>query len=803
MFRNYIKVTVRNFINQKYYALINTSGLALGIAACILILLFVQDELSFENGFRYNGKIYRLTQDFPMGNHISRSATVPFPTKNTMLEDFPEIKHASLIFRPASWGNTPLLKYEEDEFYEDDFIFADHDFLEIYDFGFVKGDPAKALLGPDELIMTSTSAKKYFGDEDPIGKRINLNNFRDLEVIAVIEDLQYNTHLHFDMIASFETYKSFFNNPAFFETQWVWVAAWMYFVVEDETEAERVRESLPSFVKNHYPEALSSKGVVLHMQNVKDVHLTSNLELEFEPNGSLTNVYLFSAIAFLILLIAVINFMNLATSRAARRSKEVGLRKVMGANRKMLITQFIGEACLTTLLAMIIGLTLISIVLPWFNNLTEKQILLDLLLNRDLLIGVILLVAIVGFLSGSYPALVLSSFKPTEVLKSGQTTSSSGGMLRKVLVISQFVVSISLMICIGIVYRQLNYIQNKNLGFNTEQILIADMNFNFFNRYGAFKNELNKISEVKGVAMFGGSIPGESMIIENAFVPQGSPVEEQQWFSAMFATHDFEKIMDIEFLDGHSFTVGSSVDSTGFILNESAVKALGWEQDVLGRTLNMLNSNNGTVLQTGEVIGVVKDFHYRPLYERIKPLVIRFGGGKICIKIASDHLTNTVSDIENTWKNQFEDTPFRYTFMDDNFNRLYQKEYKFSKTIQYFSILAIFIACLGLLGLSSFTTENRKKEIGIRKVNGATIFELLALLMKDFTRLILIAYLIAIPISLYAGHYWLNNFAYQTKIGIGIYIFSGLLAFLVAILTIGYHTIRAAFQNPVEVLRYE
>ena len=803
MIRNYLKVTIRNFIGQKYYSLINTIGLALGLAACILILLFVQDELSFEKGFINNGKIFRLTQDFPMGNHLSRSATVPFPTKNTMLEDFPEITHASWIYRPSSWGNTMLIKYEEDVYYEDDFVYADHSFLEIYDLTFISGNPKTALLGPNQLILTESTAKKYFGDDEALGKRLNLNDFRDLEVIAVIEDLPYSTHLHFDMIASFETFKSFFNNPAFFDTQWVWVAAWMYFTVEDEADIDRIISEMPEFVKRHYPEVLVDKGVVLNVQNASDIHLTSNLELEFEPNGNISHVYLFSAIAILILLIAVINFMNLSTSRSTRRAKEVGLRKVMGANRSMLISQFIGEAYLTCILAMAIAIILIILILPWFNNLTEKQIALDLLYNGELLAGLILLVIVVGFLSGSYPALVLSSFNPTEVMKGSISKNSGSGLLRKILVISQFVVSISLMICIGIVYKQLNYIQNKNLGFNTEQILIADMNFNFFNRYGSFKNELEKNEEIKAVSMFGGSIPGESMIMENAFVESGSPAEEQQWFSSMAAWHDIENIMGIELLDGHSFQVGSSVDSAGFILNESAVQALGWDEDVIGRSIDQLNSNNGSIMQTGTVIGVVKDFHYRPLYEKIKPLVIRFGGGKLCVKIQSNNLNATIVEIENVWNEQFENTPFRYSFMDDNFNTLYQKEHKFSKTIQYFSLLAIFIACLGLLGLSSYATENRKKEIGIRKVNGASVFELISLLTKDFSKLILIAYVIALPVAYYGGVLWLENFAYQTGMGFHIFIISGLIAFIVAFLTIGYHTLRAALKNPVDAIRYE
>jgi putative ABC transport system permease protein len=781
MIRNYLKVTVRNFIGQKYYSIINTAGLALGLAACILILLFVQDELSFEKDFKNNGKIFRLTQDFPMGNHLSRSATVPFPTKNTMLEDFSEISHASWIFRPSSWGNTLLLEYEDDIYYEDDFVYADHSFLDIYDLKFIQGDPQTALTGPNELILTASTAKKYFGDDDAIGKRLRLNDFRDLEVIAVIEDLPYNTHLHFNIIASFETFKSFFNNPAFFDTQWVWVAAWMYFTVDQESAIERIKSEMPEFVKRHYPEVLVEKGVVLNIQNASDIHLNSNLELEFEPNGNISHVYLFSAIAVLILLIAVINFMNLSTSRSTRRAKEVGLRKVMGANRRMLISQFIGEAYLTCVLAMFIAIILIIVVLPWFNNLT-------------LLIGLILLVIVVGFLSGSYPAFVLSSFNPNEVIKGNVSKYSGSGILRKILVISQFVVSISLMICIGIVLKQLNYIQNKNLGFNSEQILIADMNFNFFNKYGSFKNELEKNTDIKAVSMLGGSIPGESMIMENAFVESGSPTEEQQWFSSMSAWHDMNHIMDIEFLKGHSFKVGSSVDSSGFIINESAVKALGWDQ---------LNSNNGSVMQTGTVIGIVKDFDYRPLYEKIKPLVIRFGGGKLCIKIQSNNLNTAILQIENVWNEQFEGTPFRYSFMDDNFNTLYQKEHKFSKTIQYFSLLAIFIACLGLLGLSSYATENRKKEIGIRKVNGASVYELIKLLTKDFSKLIFIAYMIAIPIAYYAGTLWLENFAYQTEMGFYIFIVSGLIALIVAFLTIGYHTLRAALKNPVDAIRYE
>ena len=799
MSRNYFKIAVRNFIQQKYYSLINTLGLALGTAACILILLFVKDELSFEKGFTNNQQIYRLVEDFPMGPHLSQSATVPFPTKNNLMNDFPEVTNAALIFRPSSWGQSVVLKLEDEEYFEDNFIFAEHSFLEIFKFPFIKGDPTKALMGPNELVLTATAAKKYFGDEDPIGKRINLSNFVDLEVIGVIQDLPDNTHLQFDMIGSFETFKGFFaNNPTFFETQWVWVAAWMYFTVDNEQDAEKISKELPAFVKAHFPANLSDTGLKLHIQKANDVHLTSHLELEFEQNGNIQHVYLFSFIAILILLIAIINFMNLATARAAKRGKEVGLRKVLGAHRRMLISQFMGEAVFTSFLALFISVGMIYLALPWFNQLTGKNITVNLFQNVPLLIGLFVLGTGVGLVAGSYPAFVLSSFQPTESLKGKTGTMGSKNFLRKALVVSQFVISISLIICIGIVYKQLHYIHNKDMGFNKDQIAMVD--FNQFNKFGAFKSELLKESDIQAVSLLGGSVPGKEEVIENGFAPKGTPVEQQQWFSVMFAGHDFEKVLDVEFLQGHSFQIGSSTDSVGYIINESAAKALGWGTDVAGKILNRVTGPNQAI---GEVIGLVKDFHYQPLYVPIKPLVIILGGNVLSVKIKSEDLPGTIASIQSQWTNQFEKDPFRYSFMDDNFNNIYAKEDNFSRTIQYFSVLAVFIACLGLLGLSSYATENRKKEIGVRKVNGATTFELVTLLIKDFSMLVLIAFVISFPVAYYFSSRWLDNFAYRTDIGVFIFILAGIVSLFLAVLTVSYHTIKAARANPVKSLRYE
>lgn len=800
MLRNYLKIAVRSFGRQSYYSLINTLGLALGIAACILILLFVRDELSYETPFANHKNIYRLTEDFPMGTHLSQSATVPFPVKQKLMEDFPEITNAAVIFRPSSWGPPPIIKLGDDEYYEDDLVFAEQNLFEIYGLKFLQGTAENALVGPNRIVLTESAATKYFGEQDPVGKRLRLNNFVDLEVIGVIADLPDNTHLQFDMIASLDTFKSFFNDPTFFETQWVWVAAWMYFTVDRDEDIQKIRAGLPAFVKKHYPNALTDNGVVLNVQKADDVHLTSNIELEFEPNGNIQHVYLFSFIALLILLIAVINFMNLATSRSAKRAREVGLRKVMGAHKNMLVSQFMGEAVLTSLLSLVIAIGMIAAVLPWFNNLTGKSITLSTLGDPKLVAGILAIGLVAGLLAGSYPSFILSSFKPTEVLKGKIGGTRHANVLRKALVVGQFVISITLIICIGIVYRQLKYIQSKDLGIAKDQIMMVDASFQSYQRLSSFKSELLKQHGIQAVSTMGGSIPGESEVIENAFVAQGAPEEQQQWFSVMFAGHDFEKVLNLELLQGHSFQPGNAVDSAGFVINEAAARALGWGDDVVGKTLRR---NVGDTMQEGVVIGLVKDFHYRPLYEAIKPLVVMMGGDRLAVRMAGGDAREAVREVESEWTKQLADMPFRYSFVDDNFDKLYRKEDKFGQTMQYFSILAVFIACLGLLGLSSYTAESRRKEIGIRKVNGASSLGLVALLAREFSMLILIAFVIAVPLSWYLGSLWLNNFAYRTDIGVSLFILSGAAALLIAFVTVSYHTLKAAMTNPVDSLRYE
>lgn len=802
MFKNYLKVAVRSLIRHKFYSIINISGLAIGIMACLLILLFVQDELSYDKFYDQSDQIYRVTQVLPMGAKVSHTATAPWPLTQTLLTDFPEILAGAKIHRPSSWGNVPVIKYEDQSYLEEDWIFADASILDIFNFNFTKGAPERALKSPLHVVITESTARKYFGNDDPIGKTLNYNNNRDWEVAAVIEDVPQNSHLKFDFIASFEGMRQMWNNWPGFDNNWRWVAAWSYLLLPDDATAERMQEQLPAFVERHYSARNQQAGLKLAMQKILDVHLYSELEAEFKPNSDITYVYLFTSIAVLILLIACINFMNLATSRAAGRAKEVGLRKVVGADRFTLIIQFLSEAIWLSFVSLMLALILIHLVLPWFNDLTGKSLGINYFDNWVLVVGLVMIGLAVGVLAGSYPAFFLSAFSPTEVLQGKVSGGLGSSILRRVLVIGQFVVSIVLLICIGIVYNQLHYMRNKDLGFDKEQMVLVNMYGNIFNQYGAFKSELLKDSRIRGVTRIGGSIPGYDTEFEHAFVPEGFPPDEHQWLGVMWVSHDMEEVLGVELATGRSLQVGSSSDSTfGFILNETAARFLGWQDNAVGKRIDHIGGQ-GNVTR-GEVIGVVKDFHFRPLHEPLKPLVLREGGNRLAIKVASMDIPGTLALIERTWK-QFEpDWPFSHQFMDENIDQLYLKEQKFSQIIQYFALLAVFIACLGLLGLASFTTERRRKEISVRKVMGATTTGLLLLLSKEFSKLVLIAFAIAVPIGYFAGERWLQDFAFRVDISMTVFVLAGIIALAIALASVSYHTVKAAMVNPAENLKYE
>jgi putative ABC transport system permease protein len=784
--------------------LINIAGLAIGIAACLLILLYMQDELSYDTFYPNSERIYRLNEHITMSSAVSHTATVPFPVTPQLLSDFPEIVAGASIFRPASWGGAPVITVEDQEFNEEDILFADAAILDIFNFEFVNGERAAALKGPNDVLLTESAARKYFGNDDPVGKTFRFNNNLDLEVVGVLKDVPHNSHIKFNFLVSLEGLKTLFNNPQFFETNWVWVAAWSYLLLPDRETAESIRRQLPDFVKRHFPQNLQEDDLSLSLQAMTDIHLHSHLEMEFEPNGDILYVYVFSAIAIAILLIACINFMNLATARSAGRAKEVGMRKVMGAFRNMLVKQFLGEALLLSFISLVFAIFLVLAALPWFNTLTGKELEINFLNNWVMLSGLLLIGLFVGVISGSYPAFYLSAFRPAEVLKGSLRQAGGSMVLRKTLVITQFVVSIALLICIGIIYSQLDYLQNKDLGFDREQVLIFNMYGPLFNQFPAFEAELLRDSGVRSVTRLGASLPGAREGIENSFVPEGAAADQNRWIGVMFATHDLLETMGMEMVAGRSFSRDFPTDSSeAWLINDAAAREFGWkEEEALGKTLSRLGTDN-QVVKTGKIIGIVKNFHFRSLHLPIRPLIVDFGGNRVAVKVAPENFQSILAHIQNTWDTFVPGWPLNYSFLDQNLGQYYQNEEKISRIVQYFAFFAILIACLGLFGLASFTAERRTKEMGVRKALGASAANLVLLIARDFIKLVGIAFVIATPLAYLAMDSWLSDFAYRTNMGAGIFIMAGLIALAIALLTVSYHALKVAMVNPVQSLRYE
>ncbi|NIR48850.1 FtsX-like permease family protein [candidate division KSB1 bacterium] len=530
--------------------------------------------------------------------------------------------------------------------------------------------------------------------------------------------------------------------------------------------------------------------------------------LEIETNGNIIYVYIFSAIALLILLIACINFMNLATARSTSRAREVGMRKVLGAYRTNLVRQFLGETILMSFFSLLLAIAIIEVALPVFNSLAGKSLEIHYFENPVVTFGLIGIGLLVGIFAGSYPAFYLSGYRPINVLKGTTKGAGSSGRseasLRKVLVVSQFVVSLVLLISISIIYNQLNFLRNKDLGIAKEQIVYFDMFGNAFRQYIAIKNELLQHKDVLAVSRIGGSVPGLEDGIANAFVAEGMSHDKPKWIGIITATHDIIDVLGLEIIAGRQYSTNFPTDSTeAFIINEATLREFGWTLDeAIGKKLERVRSD-GTVSQSGKVVGVVKDFHFEPLHEELKPLIVRFGGGQFAVRIGAENIPAAMAHIRKTWDKFVPDWPLNYRFLDDDIENLYRREQKLGKVIQYFTILAIFIACLGLFGLASFTAEQRTKEIGIRKVLGASVSGLVMLLSKEFTKLVAVAFLVASPIAWWAMNKWLESFAYRVDIQWWLFVVAGGVALFIALVTVSTQAIRAALSNPVNSLRYE
>ncbi len=720
-----------------------------------------------------------------------------------LINEYPEVEY-SLRLRQMS--RTVLVSRGNKQFNEDRVFYADSTYFDVFTLPLIRGNAKTALTAPNSVVIPEATALKYFGNENPIGKTLSFNNTTDYKVTGVSENVPPNSHFHFDFLASFVSLGDH-NSPI-----WIQNSLKTYIVLEENASAQQLNDKFPELIRKYVaPQIQQAMGVSFDdflehggeynysLQPVKDIHLYSHLVGEFEPTGNAVYVSIFALIAFFILILACINFMNLATARSANRAKEVGLRKVVGSKQAHLIAQFLAESILLSAMAMIIGIFLVKLFLPGFNNLAAKEIEMSYLGDTYLSLGILIITLFVGVVAGSYPAFFLASFKPITVLRGKLTSGMKSSSLRSGLVVFQFIISVALIISTLVVGDQLEYMSNKKLGFEKDQVLVIHRASALGNQMDTFENELKQLPNIEvTTATF--HLPGQ-LTDTNAFQLQDVPQSEAYLLSTFSVGFDFIETLSIEMAAGRSFSKDFPTDSSAYIINEAAVKKFGWKEAV-GKSIIEPDPEGASV---GEVIGVTKDFHFESLHEVIKPAILRLASTPrfVVAKINSNDMPGTIADIEQKWAVLAPNQPFEYTFLDKDFDLLYKTDQRVGKIFTTFTILGIFVACLGLFGLTSFSAEQRTKEIGIRKALGASVSNIVILLSKEFTKLIGISFFIAAPISYFVMTKWLQNFAYTGGINLLTFMLSGGIVCLVALLTISYQSIKAALTNPVNALKYE
>ena len=809
MFKNYFKIALRNIIKHKGYSFINIVGLAIGMAFCMLIFLFVRNELSYDRYHEKASRIYRLTQESSWGGKYFHTTLIPNPLAPEFARAFPEIES---VVRVNHIPNKVLIGHEDKHFKEDRFYLADPSIFHVFSFPLVRGDAETVLRNPFSVVISEDMADKYFGEHDPIGKTLSYEKTFDFTVMGILKNIPENSHFKCDFIAPFACANDlYWDGYAEDRTQ---SSLRTYFLLKEGSSPEALESKLPDFVDRFlapviamYRPMMERMGYTeedfmfkLNVQPLTDIHLHSHLFAELEPNYDIRYIYFYSAIAVITLLIACINFMNLATARSAGRAKEVGLRKVVGAQRVQLIKQFMGESVLISTMALLLALLLVELLLPAFSSILGKRLSLDYAHDWTALLALIGIAAFVGILSGSYPAFFISSFRPVNVLYGRMRMRSRSG-LRSLLVVFQFTVSIFLIIATLLITSQMNYLRQRRLGFRKEHMVVIPLdNDDVRNQYSSLKNELVKHADILGVT-------GASNVISRIFSStpvwwEGAAEGESQPIQKLYVDPDFIETFDIELIDGRDFSKSLASDErSAFILNASAVEQFGWSS-AIGKQMAWKRDLN----DKKTVIGVIRDFHFRSLHERIEPLILQLRGSTfriMYVKLRAENIEESLALVENNWKVIFPDRPFEFFFLEDDIDAMYKSEQKMGQLFRYASLLAIFIACLGLFGLVSFATEQRTKEIGIRKAIGATVINIVLLLSREFLKWVAVANVIAWPIAYFIMDSWLRDFAYRARMSVWIFVLSAVLAFVIALVTVSTQTVKAALANPVKTLRYE
>ncbi len=800
MLKNYMKIAFRSLKKHKSYSFINISGLAIGMAVCMLILMWILNELSYDRFHEKADRICRVTMDIEVGStlHTPVSLTEAGPA---LVQDFAEVITAARVDRPRRIS----VKYKDKIYQEADVGFAENAIFDIFTFAFVSGDPKTALEAPNTVVITESVAEKYFGDSDPLGKILRFNNESDFSVTGVVKDVPPNSHFRFNMLRSFQTLMA---NGSVRDDMWFDLRFFTYLLLDEFTDPEQLEQKLPAFIDNHLGDTLKATGgsATLFLQPLKKIHLYSDFERDISANSDITYVYLFSAIAIFVLLIAGINFVNLSTARSATRAQEVGMRKTLGAIRSRLIGQFLGESMIHSILAMGLAIVLIKMFLPFFNNVVGSEMDLNFFQSPWLLAAFLGMASIVGVCAGSYPAFVLSSFPPVKVLKGLFKGGGSHSRFRKILVVFQFSISIALIAATIIVYKQIIFMKNTELGFNKEHVVIIPrMSETLRKSYRSIRSEMLDLS---GVVDVGASdlVPSRGHLI-GTFLPEGFADDQVLAMDYMNVDAHYIPTMGMEIIEGRNFSEDFATDpDESVLINETAAKKIGWENPLGKRFVFRPPPNSGGKITYVSVIGVVKDFHMQSLRERIEPLIIFNDYESLLtfsIRIASDNIPYTMSLLEKKWKELDPNRPFQFLFLDDSYDRLYRQEDRLKTITFYFSFLAVLIGCLGLFGMASFTAEQRTKEIGIRKVLGASVPGIVLLLAKESVLLVIVANLIALPMAYFAMTRWLQSFAYRMDIHLLIFVLTAVISLSIALITVSYQALRAALADPVDSLRYE
>jgi putative ABC transport system permease protein len=806
MVKNWLKVAFRNLVRYKGYSFINLFGLAVGMTCAVLILLYVRDELSFDRYAPKAGSIYRLALEAQTANRgLVRTARTPPPWAPAMARDFPEVLNFVRFKTPlVSW----LVGSEEREkrFHEKGFYFADPSVFEVFGLRLLRGDPATALKEPNSLVLTETAAARYFGPDDPLGKVLRIDNTYDFRVTGVVQDVPRRSHIGFDILASFESLNvlPIYGGGQYstFERNGLNPDVYTYLLLKDGYPPAELEKKLPGFFQTYLGRQLAQANVRLttFLQPLVGIHLHSNLDAELRANASISDLYIYTAVALFILAIACINFMNLATARSAGRAREVGIRKVVGAERRQLVGQFLGESLLLAMISLVLALALAKLLLPAFGALAGKALSLSFA-DPLLLLGGFALALVVGVASGSYPAFFLSAFRPANVLKGSLRSGGSNVLLRKGLVVFQFGIALVFIIGTAVVYEQLRYIRTKPLGFDKKNVVVLPLGDPRARPlFQAFKDRVLQSPEV--VAAAGAtSLPG-GLVNVGLVLPEGAAPDAQAAVDFSLVGYDFLRALGIELAAGRDFSREFPTDLLqAVILNETAVRHFGWTASPLDKRLRVGNLDC-------RVIGVVKDFHVRSFHNRVGPLVLHLsptpdGLLYAALRIDPKEPQKALAYIESQWRQVYPHDPFVYSFLEDDFDALYRAEDARGRVFAAFSALTVIIACLGLFGLASFSAEQRRKEVGVRKVLGASAAGLARMLTMDFVRLVLLACAVAWPVAYYVMSRWLGGFAYRAALDWRVFPAAGVLAVLIALLTVGSQAVRAALANPVESIRTE